>query len=126
LRKSFGILLAIIIMVVIALFGTYIMTISSIITKQTQDTYLRTQAELLARSATEYAIFRMSEHNYSTENLTFSDINVSDVFDINITYQYIGDTPETNGTAVIDVIVTTRECITNEPIRFHRRTVQKP
>ncbi len=118
-------------------------------TKRTGDIYFQEQAHLLARSATEFALLAISGHNRAGGNcLTNINIQypnaVAPIYDINTTIQYIGlqslgatcaansliddiVTSESNGTILIDTYVSTSSTVNlNEPVRFHRRTMQKP
>ena len=113
--------------------------------QQTATIYVREQAQLLSKSATEYALLAISAHDRTLGNdcidhinATFSPNNVT-TFDINTTIRHIGlgalacndlpgaeniNTSESNGTVIIDTYVTSRNV--NPTIRYHRRTIQKP
>ncbi len=121
--------------------------------KRGADIYFEEQAHLLAKSATEYALLAISGHdrNGTTQCITSTPaVHLLDgagnaVYEVNTTIRYIGlasiggtcagtnslidniVTPESNGTVVIDVYVTVPTAQTGmEPVRFHRRTMQKP
>lgn len=114
-------------------------------TKKTTDLYLYEQAELLGKSAAEYAILAVQGHNFSNDCLNNININYQNTFDINITIFYIGKglpnncnildnslvTQESNGTAIIDVQVSLNPSLSSTnatsltPIRYVRRTIQK-
>lgn len=120
--------------------------------KRGADLYFREQAQLLARSATEFALLAISGHERSVSTGCVNRINArypatNPIYDINTTIRYIGfpnsgfsagtncnryidtiQTAESNGTVLIDVYVTldTAAAGTTEEIRFHRRTMQKP
>jgi len=149
LREGFTLLLAI---VVISLIGTLMglmLSFTTITSKQTADSYLKEQAELIARSATEYALLKISGNNWSAGeciNNINSELNSYKGFDINLAIYYLGNnlpvwdgikgcknildnniyTNESNGTVLIDVIVSITDPATREKIRFHKRTIQKP
>jgi Tfp pilus assembly protein PilV len=141
MKKGFSLLTAIIFLVVIATISMLALSLSTQSTKQTTDIYLKNQAELLLRSGTEFAMLAMSGHDYQN-NGCLNDINMTynNMFDINVSIMYIGNglgancvqlgtdinTSDSNRTAIIDTIVTTKVGITTEPIRLHRRTIQKP
>ncbi len=114
-------------------------SLTSTTAKQTSDIYVSEQTKLLAKSATELALLAISGHNNSAnciENINFTyDTN----YDVNMSLYYIGNslpcnashllanaisTPESNGTVIIDTYVTFNG--SSEPIRYHRRTIQKP
>lgn len=147
MRSGYALILAIATVVIISLVGAAIMNISSDSTKRATDDYLRLQAELLAKSATEYVLMRISGFDRSKGKcLEYVDISAEPYFDINATIWYIFDgnkpsecnnslsetpfgTAEDNETsAIIDVVVSTKQGTTEtpEPIVIHRRTLQKP
>jgi len=150
MRKGFSLITAIVFMILVATLGALALSLSNLSTKQTSDLYLREQAELLAQSATEYALLAISGHDFSanclnTINSSYTD-GGSTLFDINVTLYYLGnglpancmkpsgsinaissniDTNDSNRTVIIDTFVTDRN-LSTEPIRIHRRTIQKP
>lgn len=148
MRKGFSMLTAIIFMVLVATLGALSLSLSTSSVKQTSDIYLREQAELLVQSATEYALLAISGHNFNTNCLniihaTYPTNGADKLFDINISLYYMGnnlptgcqtltgnlnniDTNDSNLTVIIDTIVTSSSDISLEPIRIHRRTIQKP
>ena len=143
-------LTALIFMVLVATLGALALSLSTTTVKQTSDLYLREQAELLVQSATEYALLAISGHAINTTNGCLNTINATyptdgadKLFDINISLYYMGNglpegcqtltrnlnnitTTDSNITVVIDTIVSTADGISTEPIRLHRRTIQKP
>lgn len=153
MKKGFSLITAIIFIVLAATLGALALSLSSVNVKQTSDLYLKTQAELLGQSATEYALLAISAHNIATANNCLNQINANypngtnPTFDINITIKYLGrglpggttgGTPDcnilsnsvqngdSNLTVLIDTFVSTHAGVATEPIRFHRRTLQKP
>ena len=153
MRKGFSLLTAIIFMVLVATLSALALSISALGVKQTSDTYLREQAELLVQSSTEYALLAISAHDIAandnclnTINAQYPNAGVNALFDINISVHYMGiglpvgnvkcqrfsqtdiNTTDSNVTVIIDTIVSTTldNNITTEPIRLHRRTIQKP
>lgn len=140
MRRGFSLLTAIFVMVLIGTLMTLALSMGTMTVKQTGDLYLKEQSRLLARSATEYAIFRISGNNFDSGCYTGESYTI-DGIDINTTIRYIGNgfpsscvlpganaiqTVDSNGTAIIDVIVSYADPSTAEKIRFHRRTIQKP
>lgn len=152
MRKGFSLITAILFMVVVASLGALALSFSALSVKQTSDTYLKEQAELLVQSAAEYALLAISAHNFSnncvnTINAQYPNTGTNALFDINISLYYLGknlpagcqtpsgttttsniDTNDSNLTVIIDTIVSTNtdNNISTEPIRLHRRTLQKP
>ncbi|WP_281950436.1 hypothetical protein [Nitrosophilus kaiyonis] len=143
MRKSFSLITAIIILVIISTLMVVMLSLSTQTAKQTGDIYLKEQVELLAKSATEYAILAIQGHD--NKNSCINSINIkypvstNPQYDINVSIYYIGNnlpcdsdhilanniaTSDSNGTVIIDTIVTNLQ--SDEPIRYHRRTIQKP
>jgi len=141
MRKGFSLITAIVFLVLIATISTIALVLSTQTTKQTGDLYLKTQAELLLRSGTEYALLAISGHDYSINCLNQINMTYNNTFDINVSIMYIGNnipstcsailsndisTNDSNMTVILDSFVTTKNGIVSEPIRLHRRTIQKP
>jgi len=138
-RRGFGIITAIVLLVLIATVGAMIISISAMSSKKATDDYLRIQAEMLARSATEFAVMRVQGFNRSSGNCLESlTIDAQPSFDVVVTINYLGalsgcanvlDTvsdPDLNGMMIMDVVVSTKAGTSTEPIRIHKRTLQKP
>lgn len=151
MRKGFSLITAIIFLVLISTIATLALSLSVFSTKQTSDLFLREQAELLTQSATEFALLAISGHSILVNgncvnfvNAQYPQTGAGAIFDINVTINYLGNglpaapncnilsntvtTSDSNITVIIDTIVaTTAESnISTEPIRIHRRTIQKP
>lgn len=153
MRKGFSMLTAIIFLVLVATISALSIALSSQATKQTSDIFLRSQAELLAKSATEFTLLAISGHELNTTSGCLNTINsqypeagANAIFDINVTIFYLGNglvaasgnncnilsdtimTADSNRTVIIDTIVetTSSNSVSTEPIRIHRRTIQKP
>lgn len=152
-------IMAIFFMIVIATLLTYMLATTSETAQRTTNDYLSEQGLLLAKSATEYTILRVSGVDRSgpdaipgngddtclqTFMAKYPD-SVSPIFDIVVNINYFGfkngcaplfgngissigsiNTPESNGSMLIDVYVSDNPNLNlSEPIRYHRRTVQK-
>ncbi len=149
MRKGFGLITAIIILVVVSSLMAMMMSLSATSVKSTTDIYLKEQADLLLRSATEYALLAISAHDNSVDciqqiNIAYPVAPPNHTHEANITISYLGtnlpiacgavgddnnlSTPESNLTAIIDTVVEVNQAYTqiSEPIRLHRRTIQKP
>jgi len=139
MRRGFGIITALIIMMTIATLMSFMIGLSSSTVKQTGDIYLKQQAELMLRSATEYALLAISGHDNNincVRNVTINSTNLT----ANVNIWYLGNgisgctqvldntvvTTDSNLTAIIDVVVQSNPILSSEPIRLHRRTIQKP
>ncbi len=147
-RGGFAMIMAIFFMILIATLLSYMLSTTAETAERTTNIYVNEQAQLLAKSAVEYAILRVSGHDRSggtCENgfdAQYPD-SINPLFDINVTIQYIGfggiggctnfiptiQTPESNGTMLIDVYVSSTTGVgglnLSEPISYHRRTLQK-
>jgi len=96
MRKGFSLITALVFMILVATLGALALSLSTTSLKQTSDLYLREQAELLALSATEYALLAISAHNFSTNclntiNSTYTADGTTTLFDINISLYYLGN-----------------------------------
>ena len=146
-KKGIAMLMAIAFLLITAVLMAIMVNMTAQTTKRNADIYLQEQAHLLAKSATEFVLLAISGHNRAV-NSCLTKINIvspSGNFDINTTIRYIGLadlgvncagenslidsilTPESNGTILVDTYVTTTPLAgVTEPVRFHRRTMQKP
>ena len=153
-RSGFAMIMAIFFMIVIATLLSYMLSSTTETAKRTTNLYVTEQAQLMAKSGVEYAILAVSGHDRNTAgcinqiNTHYPD-TAPYLFDINISIQYFGfgsvpagtgvtcntltatsgsiSTAESNGTMMIDVYVQNNEAglLLSEPIRYHRRTLQK-
>jgi len=149
MRRGFGLITAIIILVVVSTLMALMISLSATSVKQTTDLFFKEQAELLARSAVEYGLLAISGHENNVtcvENINITYPNdTMPTHEANLTFYYIYDqqttptcvdntlvsgidTNKSNLTVMIDVRVAVRQDITgiSEPIVIHRRTLQKP
>jgi hypothetical protein len=145
MRRGFGLITAIIILVAVSTLMTLMIGLSSNSVKVTMDLYLKEQAELLARSATEYTLLAISGHENNAscvEHVNISYPAGAPTHEANVTIWYLGNgipnctnhilannlaTDESNLTVIIDTVVSVSADLNlSEPIRVHRRTIQKP
>jgi hypothetical protein len=143
LKKAFGLLIAIFIMLLLSSIMVLTLNIQSNKAKKTADDYLSLQAELLAKSAEEYAIMCISGYDRAINDGCLEELNINaKPFDVNVTMWYMfsaGQKPvncnratqttmpqKQNGTVLIDVIVRTQSGQMSEPIVTHHRTIQMP
>lgn len=134
-RHGIAMIMAISVIVIIATILGLALSLANQTTKQTTDLYLYEQANILARSAGEYAKLKIglvTPCNYTGEsfvenNIYNISINVKYVYDssktscdANITYATINDN-DNFGAACIDIIVDVNNTITTEPIRIFKR-----
>ena len=143
MRKGFGLITAIIIMVTVSVLMTLMISLSASSVKHTSDLYFKEQAELLARSAVEYGLLAISGHDNSVDCIENVNITYLNTYEANLTMYYIYEgtavpcanvlesnitTSESNLTTMIDVRVAVIQSVAGntEPIVIHRRTIQKP
>jgi len=147
MRRGFGLITAIIIMVAVATLMSLMVTLTHASLKATTDIYLKEQAELIARSTVEYALLAISGHDNNNSciehiNITYPNATTpTHEANVSIYYFFKGApancsqvlanniaTTESNMTALIDVKVSVDMNNTgiSEPIIIHRRTLQKP
>jgi len=148
-RNGFAMIMAIFFMIVIATLLSYMLASTTETAKRTTNVYVNEQAQLMAKSAVEYAILAVSGHDRTPGcinriNMQYPATNP--LFDLRVDIQYFGFgtiggwgcntlipgatdtilTPESNGTMLIDVYVQNNAGLQlTEPIRYHRRTLQK-
>lgn len=148
-KRGFGIITAIVLLVLIATVGAMIISIAAMSSKKATDDYLHVQAEMLARSATEFAVMRIQGFNRTINNNCLETLTITAApFTAKVTINYLFNAAtdaaltgcanklitaapyvqdvDLNGMAIIDVVVTTKDGTTTEPIRIHKRTLQKP
>lgn len=158
MRSGIAMIMAIGFMVIIAGILATMMNLTSVTSKRTENMYFKEQAQLLAKSATEFALLAISAHDRSPGGVVNSDCitninsqfpSTSPYFNIRTNIQYIGlpgatltcaganyipvanfasgqIAPESDGTVLIDVYVTSTNVNLSENIIYHRRTLQKP
>ena len=147
MRRGFGLITAIIIMVAVATLMSLMLTLTHASLKSTTDVYLKEQAELIARSAVEYTLLAISGHDNSNScvehvNITYPNA-ATPTHEANVSVYYffkgapancnqvlVNDikTDESNMTALLDVRVSVNMDNTgiSEPIVIHKRLLQKP
>jgi len=133
-RKAFSMLTALVIIVLMASVGIFVLNLGGKIVKSTTTQYQHEQAELYAKSYTEYAILAVTGNDRSSNCLTTITGSIQtdtsagaptvaegNGYDINVTISYIGtaaglgtcpalntatvNTPETPLTIIIDAYV---------------------
>lgn len=142
-RFGFAMITAIIVIVVISTIMTLSLSLTAQSSKRTIDLYLYEQGELVAKSAVELTLLEIAKRDPATNCLnTYTppfDANITSLFDVNVSVQYVFtgavggcdmyinniNTAEQNGSVLMDVVVSTKTDITTEPIRYFRRTIQK-
>ncbi|KIM11410.1 MAG: hypothetical protein KU37_07245 [Sulfuricurvum sp. PC08-66] len=141
-RSGFTLIGALFLLVLVGLFFGTMLRYSGQAQSNTLTYYEYEQAQLLARSATEYALLAISAHERNATNGCVNRIDSTmEDFTITTRIYYIGlaglagcdsyvdtiATPESVGTVLIDVIVKgQKNSESNTSITYHRRTLQKP
>ena len=149
-KNGMAMIMAIAVIVIIATIMALAISLTSQTTKRTTDVYLYEQAALLAHSAAEYALLRISQSPPCTNlDTTFTQDTIYNIT-INLRYVYYDDpatptneaqtictnnggtlyttvsTPEQNGSVLMDITVDVNDTtIASEPIRYFKRTIQK-
>ena len=151
LRKAFSMLTALVVIVLMATVAMFVMNLSGKIVKSTTSQYQHEQAELYAKSYTEYAILAVTGNNRSSDCIediggTIGSPSSGNGYRIRTHIAYITDstvdlskcsstrilnntvsTPETPLTIVIDAYVDYKDPDnTSGPwLTVHRRSIQK-
>lgn len=153
MRKGFGLVQALIVIVMISGIMTIAMKYATISIKQTSDAYAKESAELFMDSAVELALLAISGQN-RTVNGCLKDVNITSAdlryhADINITkyFVYQGQdnngsifncsadrvqsiqTEESHGMVMLEVVVETNATHpknNDKKLRLLRRTLQRP
>ncbi|ADR32989.1 hypothetical protein Sulku_0322 [Sulfuricurvum kujiense DSM 16994] len=145
-RSGFAMILAIVIVVLVALGGVLLLRSSATGSKSVGDNYLKVQAELLADSATEFAVMRAQGFDHTggnclnNLNITVQDASGISAYDVNVSLAYsfrnpvvvgfndactrLADNTGKDTMILLDVTVTDHN-LSTEPIRVHKRTWQK-
>ncbi|MDD5716426.1 MAG: hypothetical protein PHW64_01365 [Sulfuricurvum sp.] len=142
-RPAFAMILAIFVVLLVAMGGVMLLNKASLRGKSIGDNYLKAQAELLAESATEFAVMRAQGDAHAANsclnelNITVNDASNNPMFDVNVSlaYSFMGAATSPACTTLasltgkttmilIDTTVTDHN-LSTEPIRVHRRSWQK-
>jgi len=142
-RQGFAMIMAVFIIVLVALGGVMILGNVSTSGKAAADKYVRAQAELIADSATEFAVMRVQGYNGSgclnTLTINVQDATGNPAYTANVILQYsFRNLAPTSGTCntlqqstlkdtmvLVDTTVTTAAELGTEPLRVHKRSWQK-
>ena len=147
MRKAFGLIQALIVIVLISGIMVIAMKYAQISVKQTGDSYVRESAELFMDSAIESTLLAISGYNRATgclhevnitssDNRFFADVNITQYFlyegkdgtnmcDRNVSIQ----TEESHGMVMLEIRVQTNTANPKnegKSIRLTRRTLQRP
>ena len=139
-------LTAIVVIVLMASVGAFVMSLSGKMVKTTTTQFQREQAMLLAKSYTEYAIMAVMSNNRSAVGSNCLDTikgNALGAYNITVNISYIGSaaevstctnilsktvaTPASSVNFIVDVYVRYNDLdnAAGAPITYHKRTLQK-
>jgi hypothetical protein len=136
MRQGFGMIQVLFFMVILSGLLTIAMKYSSITVKQTEDLYIKEQAELFMKSSIELALLGIGSHDHQNGTDLIENIRViSDdkrfIADINITKYYIFgtnlDTEESNGMISMNIVVETNNTNpkNSKKVRLSKRSLQR-
>ncbi|MDD2828278.1 MAG: hypothetical protein PHW18_01745 [Sulfuricurvum sp.] len=143
---GFAMILAIFIVVLVSMGGVLLLGKTVLSDRMIGDKYVHTQAEMLAMSATEFAVMRAQDFNTSGANclnqvnVTVNDSSGAAAYDVNVTirYSFKGIRPVNNQCntltdntgnptmMLIDTVVKTNDDanLSLQPIRVYKRSWQ--
>jgi len=137
-RRAMAMIMALVVIVTMATIMALSLSLSTATSDKTVNIYLKEQAILLSQSAAEYALLRIAQDGpcSHTNDLNFQPNSDLSYFDVNISIQYIYtdlsgcssgyfeiSNEDQNGSILMDITVSTD--VSNEPIRYFRRSIQK-
>ena len=147
MREAFSMITAIVVIVLMASVGTFILNLSGKMSRETSAQFQREQAVLLAKSYTEYAIMAVTanEHNSSTCVNTISGVypRTNPAYYIDVNISYIGNdlnnhcarklndnaiaTPKSPLNIIIDVFIRYPDYEHPDSLKmtYHKRSLQK-
>ena len=150
MHKGFGLVQALIVIVLISGIMTIAMKYAMISVKQTSDIYAKESAELFMDSAVELTLLAISGYDRTTNGNCLRDVNITSAdqryrADVNITRYYLLNgsvdcglcgvlcspvqTEESHGMVLLDIVVDTNASNPKNQgknIRLTRRTLQRP
>ena len=129
MRKAFGVIFAVMILVMLSSLGIFMLEILAKNTKTLSDEHIKTQLKLYLDSSVEYALLWMSEDKNRSSNADYKDLNFlyDNYYKITLRIYHIKDylPKETKGSVIIDVSGRYDNAL-NEPIVLTKRVVVKP
>ena len=150
MRKGFGLMQAILVIVLISGILMIAMKYATINVKQTRDIYLKESAELFMNSAVELSLLAISGFDRNSTNSCLNEVNITSsdkrfLADVNITKYYLLagsadcarcgalcepiNTKESQGMVMMKITVETNSTHPknrNKKIKLTRRTLQRP
>ena len=147
MKKGFSLIAAIFFIILISTIALTSLSIATMSAREAPNILLNQQAELLARSATEYAIMNIQQNDYnkgcpdSVKEINLNYPSKSPIFNVKVQIYYLNSALPcdknviSSSTAladnyklasIIDVHVASVGNIGSAPIKFSRRTLQIP
>ncbi len=151
MRRGFGLIQALIVIILISGIMMIAMKYARVSTKQTSDMYAKESAELFMDSAVELALLSISGYDRRANNNCLKEVHITStdkryIADVNITAYYLMQssedcttyctqqciaiqTEESHGMALLEVVVETNQSHPknhDKQIRLTRRTLQRP
>lgn len=138
-KRGLALIMAIMVIIIISTILALALMMNSQTSKSTADLYLYEQSRLLARSAAEYAVFKIGVDNNDTNRCSYTGevFTENTIYNIAINVNYIYDdttsacgaidlTQDTPfGAALIDVSVEVPKNVVGESIRvFNRKLIE--
>lgn len=146
MKKGFSLIAAIFFIILISTIALTSLSIATMSAREAPNILLNQQAELLARSATEYAIMNIQQNDYnkdcpdSVKEINLNYPSKSPIFNVKVQIYYLNSalpcgknvisstalTDNDKFASIIDVHVDFVGNIGSAPIKFSRRTLQIP
>ncbi|ABS51568.1 hypothetical protein [Campylobacter hominis] len=146
MKKGFSLIAAIFFIILISTIALTSLSIATMSAREAPNILLNQQAELLARSATEYAIMNIQQNDYnkgcpdSVKEINLNYPSKSPIFNVKVQIYYLNSalpcdknvishttlTDNDKFASIIDVHVASVGNIGSAPIKFSRRTLQIP
>lgn len=146
MKKGFSLIAAIFFIILISTIALTSLSIATMSAREAPNILLNQQAELLARSATEYAIMNIQQNDYnkscpeSVKEINLNYPSKSPIFNVKVQIYYLNSALDCGDNvisstaladnykfaSIIDVRVTSVGNIGSAPIKFSRRTLQIP
>ncbi len=146
MKKGFSLIAAIFFIILISTIALTSLSIATMSAREAPNILLNQQAELLARSATEYAIMNIQQNDYnkdcpdSVKEINLNYPSKSPIFNVKVQIYYLNSalpcgknvisstalTDNDKFASIIDVHVDSVGNIGSAPIKFSRRTLQIP
>ncbi len=146
MRRAFGLLQALLVIVMVSGIMTIAMKYATVTVKQTKDLYIKESAEMFLDSAVELAILAIQGYERNATNGCLHEVNITSVdkrfrADINISRYFLYENPwncdrnqiiqteDSHGFVMFDVRVESNESHPKNAgakIVLYRRTLQRP